>query len=130
MDRQAWSLRQFNRKRARLGADTCQIKSDADGVTNDGWGSFTESQSVLATVNCYYEELTEADSQQVVSGGIVTVKSHRITMEATSITRAIKPSHIIIVLARDDHPAITFEQPTVMESSYSPLVKVAAQARV
>lgn len=128
VDRQQLTLDAFQRTRQRFGADTCQIVSMAE--VNDGYGGSTLTSTTLATVDCYYEELSEADSQQVVSGGIVTVKSHRITMEATSITREIQPSYRIIVPARDDHPTITFEQPTVMESSYSPLVKVAAQARV
>ena len=127
MDRSAWVLRQFERKRARLGADTCQVIQITE--VSDGFGGSTQTETVLATEHCYFQELTEEDAQQVVSGGVITVKSHRITLPATAITRAIVPDYKIKALARGDHPEVLFEEPSVMEGSFNPLVKVAARVK-
>jgi hypothetical protein len=64
--------------------------------------------------------------QTQVGGGPITTLNHKVTMEATAATKAIKSDYQIVVAARNDKPALTFERPVTLDGSYTPLVEVAA----
>lgn len=130
MDRTAWKLRSFNRRRARFGEDLCSVVyvSSGTGETPDGFGGTTPGSGTPTTVSgikCFYEALSSPMQIQVGGAGLTSL-THKITMEATAITKAIKSDYQILVAARNDKPALTFERPVTLDGSYTPLVEVAA----
>jgi len=127
MDREAWTLRSFNRKRNKFGADVCSVFSTAQG--GDGFGGFSATPtSVASDIPCFYEPLSQ--SERLIAGGESTTFTHKVTMEATPVTLAIQPSWYIVVQARGDNPEKTFENPTSLVGSFAPLMEVAAAMRV
>lgn len=125
MDRTAWTLRAFNRKRARFGADLCSITYTGAEV-NDGFGGTTPgTPTTVSSVKCFIEAF-KSPMQVTVGGAGLTSLTHKITLEATAATKAIKSDYQIVVAARNDKPALTFEQPVTLDGSYTPLVEVAA----
>lgn len=124
MDRTAWKLRSFNRKRARFGADLCSLITNVSAP--DGFGGSTETPTTIASeILCFYEALSSPMEIQVAGSGLTSL-THKITMEATAITKAIQSDYQIVVEARDDKPELTFERPVTLDGSYTPLVEVAA----
>ena len=125
MDRTALKLRSFNRRRARFGEDLCSIVSYGADVP-DGFGGTTPGTSTTVTgIKCFYEAF-ESPMQIQVGGAGLTSLTHKITLEATAATKAIRSDYQIIVAARNDKPALTFERPVTLDGSYTPLVEVAA----
>lgn len=124
MDRTAWSLRSFNRKRARFGADLCSLVTNVSAP--DGFGGSTDTPTTIASaIKCFYEALSSPMEIQVGGAGLTSL-THKITMEATAVTKAIKSDYQIVVATRNDKPALTFERPVTLDGSYTPLVEVAA----
>lgn len=124
MERTAWALRSFNRKRARFGADLCSLVTNASAP--DGFGGTTETPTTIASsVKCFYEAF-KSPMQLSVGGADLTSLTHKITLEATAATMAIKSDYQIVVAARGNKGALTFEKPVTLDGSYTPLVEVAA----
>lgn len=124
MERTAWKLRGFLRRRARFGADYCTIIGTSS--IPDGFGGTTEVETELATdVRCFYVALGQPMQRQI-GGGPITTLTHKIIMEATSATKLIKPDYQIVVEARNGKPELTFETPVTLDGSFTPLVEVAA----
>jgi len=124
MDRTAWKLRSFNRKRARFGADLCSLITVSS--TPDGFGGSTDAPTTLASgLRCFYEAF-KTPMQVSAGGASLTSLTHKITLESTVVTKAIQSDYQIVVAARNDKPALTFERPVTLDGSYTPLVEVAA----
>lgn len=124
MERTAWKLRSFNRKRARFGEDLCSLVTSVS--TPDGFGGSTETPTTIASsLKCFYEALSSPMQVQVGGAGLTSL-THKITMEATAATKAIKSDYQIVVAARNDKPELTFERPVTLDGSYVPLVEIAA----
>lgn len=127
INRERLALRAFNRKRVRLGEDFCDLIEPTEAP--DGFGGSTlTSTEVASDLLCFYEPLGGSSSQ--VAGGALTTQTHRVTMEATAASLTIKSDYKIQVRARDERPAITFEDLIPLLGSFAPLVEVAAKLRM
>ena len=123
VDRTQLRLNAFNRKRLRLGEDTCDlIKPNfaEGGATGD-----TVSPTTVATnLRCFYE--SRSGNSQVVIGGQAYSASHNITIENTSASIAITPDYKLKIHARGANPEKIFEQLVIRDGSFTPLAVVAA----
>lgn len=124
MDRTAWTLRAFNRKRARFGADLCSLVTRSS--TPDGFGGTSDAPTTIASdLRCFIEAF-KSPMQVTVGGAQLTSLTHKVTIEATALSKAIRPDYEIVVAARNDKGELIFRQPVTLDGSYTPLVEVAA----
>lgn len=121
MDRTAWKLRSFNRRRARFGEDLCDL-IDTAMITDGSNGQTLSTATVASNLRCFVEQLS--GSSQEVASGLSFNRTHRVTVETTTATRAITGDYQIKVLARGDNAQMIFEQPIISKNSYSPLTTV------
>jgi hypothetical protein len=124
IDRTRLKLNEFNRKRKRLGEDLCDVKGyplQDGGTVGDTLGG---PVALASNVPCFYE--STGQNSNVVIGGTAYLASHRLQMERTSATGAIKPSDTITVYARNGNAVLIFEEPRLIKESFSPLVTIMA----
>lgn len=112
--------------------DLCDIKNLVKKNVDGQMVEDTALSTTVSNIKCTYEPwrmhsdptlhmpLSEVDSASV---------THKILMEATAATLAIKQNYIITIHARDGRPALLFEQPIRLDESLSPLIIVAAILR-
>lgn len=123
MDRTAWKLRSFNRRRARFGEDLCDLLGPTF-VDGGATGDSVTTATIALNVPCMYE--SSGVGSQIVVGGEAYTASHRITMPNTAVTEAITPKYKIKVLARGNTAELIFEDPVIVQKSYKALLTVAA----
>jgi len=109
--------------------DTCTVKSKSAG-SNDGYGGEAEDFDDVATdVPCLYE--SQSDSTLVVIGGSQSgVTRHKLFLKLDeAVVHDIGPGWEIVVDARDDKPALTFEDPRRLDESNEVLLTISAKLR-
>jgi len=112
---------------ASLCEDRCSIV-DVSAV-NDGYGGQTLLRTtILSDIPCMYE--AGGDQAVEVAGTVITTTLHRIFMVLSTGTLAIKPDYEIVVAARGDKAALTFENPHLLADSYETLLTVSAKLKI
>ena len=107
--------------------DRCNVINRTYAPDNTGGSTLTDT-TVASSIPCLIEKRTFRSTQ--LAGGQISNIDHDLYMIASSVTRNIKPSYIINVLARGDNPARTFEQPVLLEETLGPLVVVGATLKL
>lgn len=93
--------------------------------TPDGFGGTTETQRTLASnLRCLYEPLGK--SEKTLAGAQITTQTHRITMEATEQTRAIRNDQTFVIAPRLVGE-LTFENLVTLDGSFAPVVMIAGE---
>lgn len=108
-------------------ADTCDVFLLTPGPDDYG-GSTNTSSTVASSVPCDYEALSPFQTE--IGGRLITGRTHKITLPSNATTEAILPKHKIVVAARGNTPALTFNDPIVLPDSLSPFLEVAATLAV
>lgn len=108
-------------------ADTCTIKLISP--SSDDYGGSTDNETTVASdIPCDYKAISP--QQLVLAGKSVVGRTHTITLPSNANTEAILPKHKIVVGARGNTPALTFNDPVVLPSSLSPFLTVAVSLGV
>lgn len=108
--------------------DSCSIVDIQSAP--DGYGGTTRSSVTIASdVPCLLESGGDL-GVAVLAGTIVSASRATIFMQVTAETQSITPDMEIVVAARGDKPAMTFEDPRRLDESYAALLAVSAKIRV
>lgn len=108
-------------------ADTCDIVLLTPG--NDDYGGSTNTPTTVASnVPCDYEALSPFQTE--IGGRLITGRTHKLTLPSNATTEAILPKHKIVVAARGNTSALTFNDPIVLPDSLGPFLEVAASLAV
>lgn len=106
--------------------DVCTVYSRT--FTNDNTGGTTQSDTAVASdVPIIYTERTFNSSQ--IAGGSQSHVTHELFLLPSAAVIAIKPNYVIVVDARDDIGALTFEQPVVIDNTFDMLVHIGAMLK-
>ena len=110
-------------KASKFMADTCTIKLVTP--SSDDYGGSTDTETTVASdVPCNYKALNPLQTE--IAGRSVIGRTHTITFPSNANTEAILPKHKIVVNARGNTPALTFNDPIVLPGSLEPFLTVAA----
>lgn len=109
-------------------ADLCDIVLLTSGQDDSGGHGDTTS-TVASDIPCSVEALAQPVTR-VVGGRVLTGLDHQITLPSNANTRAILPKHKIVVDPRGNTPALTFNDPVILEDSLGPFVVVHASLGV
>lgn len=115
-------------KAAKFMADNCDIILLASAVDDSG-GSGDTPSTVAADVPCGYKAL-KVPVDMKAGGKTIIGLTHQITLPSNAYTQAILPKHKIVVDARGNTPAMTFQDPVVLPDSLGPFVIVNASLGV
>jgi len=104
-------------------SDTCSLIKPT--FTDGGASGDTLTQATVASnVPCFYKPAGR--NSPLVVGGQAYIASHQFTLPATTEVLAITPEYKLTVQARGSNPQMIFEQPVIVQNSFTALVKVAA----
>src|ERR1051325_8553702 len=94
--------------------DTCTVYNRT--YSGDGTGGTTKADGVVATgIPIVYEEFRF--NSGMVAGGALANVTHKIFLKDTAVNRAIKPNYVIVVPARGNNLARTFENPIALDET-------------
>lgn len=113
----------LNRSARQFFPDLCSISSLVPS-TDDSGGSGDTATPLASNVPCSYKSLSP--SQLQVAGRVLVGLSHVIKLPSNAVTQGIKPTQQIVIAARGNTPALTFQNPVVLDNATAPFVSVAA----
>jgi hypothetical protein len=109
--------------------DTCTISGIASGGP-DGFGGETDTHPEMITgVKCLYEPERDQPLREI-GGATMGVIRHRIFLKLEDAAlQAIGPNYQIVIDARGDKPAMTFEDPRRLDESNEVLLAISAKLK-
>lgn len=107
--------------------DRCSVINRTYGPDGSGGTSVTETVAE-SDVPCKFNQRVYNSAQ--VAGGPLSHVTLKLYLIRSAATDAITPDDKIVVAARDDYPERTFEQLVRLDSTWSPVVKLAAMLKL
>ena len=107
--------------------DRCTVYNRTYANDNAGGTTATDT-AVASSIPVIYSEFRFRTG--MIVGGSLAEVTHKLRLKDSAATKAIKPNYVIVVAARDNNPARTFENPIVIEETMNVGVVLAATLKL